>query len=525
VHTYSIHQRRLLALATAGIFPLVAQADGALTEDRIKQLEQIVQQMQQQRAEQDKQLQMLTEELTAMQQQMANGKENDLKERGKSTGSPVLANFKDGITFEDGSGNWQLAINGRIQADYRTFNPDEDAADTFSLRRARLGGTLTFYKDFVARVEGEYAGSSTSLTYGYFDINKFKQAKLRLGQFKPFYGLERSMSTNFTDFQERSMADSLLGAAYDRGVMVHGSPLTGVYYSLAYINGSGTSDENNAKNDSKDFTVRMSGNLAQMAEWKDSVVHLGGWWAKGDEGSRKQAGFIPTVQTEGRGVQFFSTSCSGSTTGACPTATATGLPTYNAFKDNVERTRGGGELALAYGPVKLQGEYIRANYDGPNYSRDLDAWYASAVWNVTGEPFAAMYKDGVFGRLKPKNNYKEGAVGWGAFQLGLRYSKFDGSDFKATNAAGTGVLLVDSGLTAGNNTNPVRTSLGDGLVNAANEADTWTVGANWILNPNVRLVLNYIHTEFETPITVRVNGINDTLDEEDAITLRAQFDF
>lgn len=492
----------LTALLLSSMVPVAYAADDQ-SSARIKQLEAMMQQMQQQRAEQDKQMQVMAEELKAMQQQMAQGREEDLKERGKSKGTPVLASFKDGITFEDGSGNWQLAINGRVQADYRQFSPDADAADTFSLRRARLGGTATFYKDYVVRVEGEYSGSSTSLTYGYFDINKWKQAKIRMGQFKTLYGMERSTSTNFTDFQERSMADSLLGSTYDRGIMVHGAPVQGLYYSLAYINGSGTSDENNAREDSKDLTARVSGNLAAFAGWKNAVVHVGGWYANGDQGSRRLAGVIPTGQTEGRGVQFFSTTCAMPTCGSAAVA--------NALSDNVERTRGGGELALAYGPVKFQSEYIRAEYEGEDYQRDLDAWYASTVWNVTGEPFTAMYKDGAFGRMKPRNNF--GANGWGAVQLGLRYSKFDGSDFKSTNAAGTGVLV----------NNPAGTS--DGVLVATNEADAWTVGANWILTPNTRLIANYVHTEFDTPITVRSNGRNDTYEDEDAFTLRAQFDF
>lgn len=496
-------QRQLVVLVLATIAPAVYAADED-SADRIRQLEAMMQQMQQQRAEQDKQMQVMAEELKAMQQQMAQGKESELKERGKSTGSPVLANFKDGITFEDGSGNWQLAINGRVQADYRNFHPDEDAADTFSLRRARLGGTLTFYKDYVVRVEGEYSSSSTSLTYGYFDINKWKAAKIRMGQFKPFYGLERTMSTNFTDFQERSMGDALLGSTYDRGVMVYGTPFTGINYSIAYINGTGTTDENNAKEDGQDITVRVTGNLAEMAEWKNAVIHVGGWWAQGDEGSRRLASFIPTGQSEGRGVGFFSTTCS---TAACGGTSATSA----AFADNVERKRGGGELALAYGPLKFQGEYIHTSFEGPDYDRDISAWYASTVWNVTGEPFAGMYKEGAFGRLRPKSNF--GPNGWGALQLGLRYSKFDASDFKSSNAQGTGVLLNNSAGTT------------DGLLVATNEADAWTLGANWILTPNTRLIANYVHTRYDTPITVRVNAHNDTFDSEDAFTLRAQFDF
>lgn len=480
----------VLISALVAAFPLVGQAESTDAEARINELQ--------------KQMQALSQELQAVQQQLAQNKEAKVAEKGKSQGSPVYASFKDGVTLGDASGNWSLAINGRVQADYRNFSPDVDGADTFSLRRARLGGTMTFYKDYVARVEGEYSGSSTTLTYGYIDVNKFSAAKVRVGQFKPFYGLERAMSTNFTDFQERSMADALLGSTYDRGVMVFGTPSAGVNYSLAYINGTGTVDESNAKDDGKDLTVRVTANLAEIQNWQNAVVHFGGFYADGNQGSRRQASFIPTGQTEARGLPFFSTTCS---TAACGSTIA------NGFKDNVSRTRAGYETALAYGPVKFQGEYINTSFDGSGYSRDINAWYASTMWNVTGESFAGMYKEGVFGRLKPKNNYQSGGDGWGALQVGLRYSKFDASDFKSSNAAGTGVLL---------NT-PAATT--EGLLVATNEADAWTVGANWILNPNFRIVTNWVRTNYDTPVVVRVNGVNKSVDKEDALTMRAQFDF
>jgi phosphate-selective porin OprO/OprP len=47
------------------------------------------------------------------------------------------------------------------------------------------------------------------------------------------------------------------------------------------------------------------------------------------------------------------------------------------------------------------------------------------------------------------------------------------------------------------------------------------LGANWILNPNVRLIANYVHTSLEMPVTVS----GKTFDNEDALTMRAQFDF
>ena len=458
-------KRLLLAIALMAVLPATAQAEAVDTEARMRELE--------------KQLQVLSQELAAMRQQMAAapsaGKQREAVSPPvkKVEGSPVYAAFKDGITFSDDSGNWKLAINGRVQADYRHFSPDADAADTFSLRRARLGGTFTFYHDYVARVEGEYSSASTTLTYAYIDINKFKTAKIRLGQFKPLYGLERAMSTNFTDFQERALTDALLGGTFDRGAMVFGSPWTGINYSVAYVNGTGTADENDVRNDGKDATVRITGNIAEMVGWKDAVLHIGGFYADGHEGSEASNNAV-SARTEGRGLTFFSTS---------------------RLTEDIDRRRDGFETALAYGPWKLQGEYIETRFDGSGYERDLNAWYASAMWNVTGETFASSYQGGVFGRLHPKRNFSGDGRGWGALQVGVRYSQFDASDFKLGGATGT------------------------------NEADAWTLGANWILNPNVRLVANLVHTSYDTPILVSVNGRNKNLDDEDALTMRAQFDF
>jgi phosphate-selective porin OprO and OprP len=497
--------KSIILMAVCATFTSTAYAQDDDVLARIKELETKMQLMQEQRAEQDRHIEQLNNELSSIENKVANTAVSDQK--SKSKGSPVYAAFKDGVTFQDESGDWKLAINGRVQTDYRSFSPDEDSADTFSLRRARLGGTLTFYNDYVARVEGDYSGSSTSLTYGYIDINKFKKAKIRLGQFKPSFGLERATSTNFTDFQERSMGDALLGSTYDRGIMVSGSPVLGFDYSVAYLNGTGTSDESNASSDSKDIAIRLTTNVAEFMSWKNTVVHFGGFYADGDQSSRNQAGVTPSGRTSGRGLTFFQTNCS---------ATDCGTAVKNGFGEDVQRTKSGLESAVAFGPVKFQTEYIKVKFEGDDFDRELSNWYASGMWNVTGESFSNFYKGGTFGRFKPTNNFTEGASGWGAFQVGIRYDDFDGSDYKQTatgsNAAG-GVLLNSPGSTA------------DGLLVATNQASAWTLGANWILNPNMRLVANYIRTNYDTDVVVRVNGKNDSIDHEDAVTMRAQFDF
>lgn len=469
MHISSKHN--LIAMFFAMLFPVLACADGTDAEARIRELE--------------KQLQVISQELTAMQQQMANTKEEKIKEKGKSEGSPVYAAFKDGLVFEDSSSDWKMQFNGRVQTDYREYDPNEWQSDTFSIRRARLGGTFTFLKDYTLRVEAEYANttgsSTTALTYGYLNFGRWKGVNIRLGQFKPFFGLERSDSTNFTDFTELSLATNngtIFNSTYDRGLMVFGNPLTWFNYNVYVVNGTGqnTNDVNNLK----DIGGRINANFAEFTDIKNAVLHVGASASKGNLGFSSDTGNI-SQRTESLGATFFGVS---------------GLETDN------DRKRWGLETALVYGPVKLQSEYIHANFDGNSsggrYNNDIKNWYVDLNWLITGEAYADSYKNGVFGRINPKHNFDDKG-GWGAFELGLRYSKFDASDFKnmlsATALNGTTVFT--------------------------SEADAWTAGAKWILNPNARILLNYVHTVFDTPITVN----DKTGDDEDALILRAQYDF
>jgi phosphate-selective porin OprO/OprP len=489
----------LLSVAVAAIFPLSAYAESTDAEARINELQ--------------KQMQALSQELQAVQQQLAQNKEEKVAEKGKSKGESVYASFKDGLVFDDGTGNWALQFNGRIQADYRNIDPTEWKNDTFSIRRARLGSTFTFLKDFAIRVEGEYANSNdgakgtTALTYGYLDYTHFPGAKVRIGQFKPVFGLERGESTNFTDFMELSLATAtgpVFNSTYDRGLMLFGAPFKGTYYNLSYVNGSG--QNNDGARDSKDIIGRFAANLADWNEWKDAVVHVGISGSKNQaESSTSPTANTLSAYTEANGIT--------SNTAAFTGTTATKYFSTAAFSGEApDKNRLGFETALAYGPVKFQSEYITTNFDGQTLAgktidKDIDAWYATLTWLVTGESYASTYKNGMFNRLYPKRNFAWGKDGFGAIELGLRYSSFDASDFKTTAqgcVAGSGCLTAATATTA-----------------YTNKADAWTAGAKWILTPNARLMLNYVHTSFDTPVTIN----RKASDDEDAITMRAQYDF
>ena len=139
MNPYSHVKFKILTIAIVLAFSLNVQADETDPSEQLKKLQQMVEQLQQQRAEQDKQLELLTKELVGVENQLSQSKIVKSEEKGSSKGSPIYGGYKDGLVFEDGTGSWGLQINGRLQADYRSIEPHQWKNDTFDIRRARLG--------------------------------------------------------------------------------------------------------------------------------------------------------------------------------------------------------------------------------------------------------------------------------------------------------------------------------------------------------------------------------------------------
>ncbi|HQS38247.1 MAG TPA: porin [Methylotenera sp.] len=416
--------------------------------------------------------------------------------------SAVSAKYKDGIVLETGDGKNSLQINGRIHADYRNYDYDSSdtspgalssaGADTFDIRRARIGTKFKFLDYYSGEIVTDFS-SANKLDVAYLNIAWWKPAQIRIGQYKQPFSLEELTSSNNIDFNERSFAD-VLHAEKQAGAMVHGAPVKGFTYALSLANGENqNSRETDVSVDAKDIIGRATVNFAELMENKEMVMHVGGAFAKGDIAKNGSTQFFGgNVATEARGAQFMTT----------PT-----IAPVAGVDGSIDRSRYNGELALAHGPFKVQGQYINANYDYDataitNVDADVKSYYIQALWTLTGESHASRYKDGVFGALKPKNNFNPETLSGGAWEAGIRYSKFDASDFK--NANGTGI----SG--AGKYT----------------EADALTLGLKFVANAHVRFLLDYVKTDFENPVTngvVTVNGKNE--DSEKAILFRTQFAF
>jgi phosphate-selective porin OprO/OprP len=294
---------------------------------------------------------------------------------------------------------------------------------------------------------------------------------------------------------------------FDRGVMAFGSPTKGLYYGASLTNGTGQNIDERQSNgtettqDGKDFTARLAFNLAQAGDWRDWIVQVGGSYKRGTQANSVSSPYsAASIITEGRGVTFFTPQAFNPSSGP-------------AQVGEIDRRLWGLEGILSRGPVKLQAEYIAARYSGERiaaptggFDRDISGYYVSAMWLLTGESYADAYRDSFVARVRPRNNFSWKDGTWGAWELGLRYSAIDASDFSTGNPAFTG--RPNNSSTALVQTN-------------ATQAKAYTVGIKWLPNAYVRFLLDYIRTEFDGGIVVD----GERIGHEDAINFRAQFDF
>ena len=232
----------------------------------------------------------LTEEEGAL---LMKGREGEKEAAAKKKETAVTAKFKDGISFESGDGDNKFSINGRTQLDYRNFDWNDkastaanaNAADTFDVRRAYLGAKGTFAKYYDFEVTADFAQTTApQLDVAYMNVKWWKEAQFQFGQFKMPFSLEERTSSRFLDFQERSFVNNTsLVPGKERGIMVHGTPFTGVNYALAFSNGQGkNTNETDIREDSKDIIAHVDTNIAEIMGNKDMVIHLGASFANGD---------------------------------------------------------------------------------------------------------------------------------------------------------------------------------------------------------------------------------------------------
>jgi phosphate-selective porin OprO/OprP len=453
-------------------------------------------------------------------------------------------------------------VTGRVQFDARvidnSFNvlADRDsasAADNFEVRRARIGVSGTINKDIAYEVVGNGVGGTTNwIDTAFINYGFNKKMQVRTGRFKQPFSLEEQTSSNNIDFMERSYGNQMVPGKR-LGAMLHGEPMTGLTYGVS-IYQDGFNEVTNQNSLGSKQAARLTLNMAQLNNIKDTVLHVGMGYTGGDSqvtatsssntqetASVKTRATVVAFRSENRGMaNVYRAQIGGDTLASAQY----GQSANNAT--TISQKMRGIELAGARGPFKVQMETFNSNYNasgihetlasaGSATSRTLGvqvkASYLELMYNITGESWADAYKGGAFGGIKPKTNFMTdygGVVGngTGALQVGYRTSKFTSN--LANTATCTGLTNTDCETAY---TSTAGGALDYGRAQNGETATTNTYALNWILNSNARIMFNYAETKFgQSIILLDVNKTSaayasGTTDSERVFSVRTQINF
>ena len=388
-------------------------------------------------------------------------------------------------TYADVNDNFTFKPRGTLQADVAFYNERAggyDYNDGTDVRRARLGFDGTAYRYFKWRAEAEYVKNTANLLDVYVTYTFTPFWSTTIGQQKAPFGLEANNFDGFNTFLERGMANTAFGAVgAERRVGLS------VAYQSDQINGAvglfGVGEALGRNAVTPDEGHGFNGRLSWNPIWNPGdTVHLGvsAYYATDFANNSLTVADRPNIRVDdGRLLSV-------AITGTAPlNAPETGARSALFY---------GGEALWIRGAFSLQSEYGALSVDrfGANPSADFDGGYIFGSWFVTGE--TRSVRNGAIERVRPFNNFEPALDRWGALEFALRYDTLD---------------LTDVGLS------PLK-----------RKARNWTAAANWYLNPNTKLIFNYIRFHgSNSPLVVAPVSTNGTTAKGDAVAARVQFDF
>ena len=356
--------------------------------------------------------------------------------------------WKDGVKFETADKAFTAEFGGRIHYDWiwqsadeelGAFEVDDDATfdDGARFRRARMHIAGKMYEHMLYKIEFDFAGGSAGFRDVYLGTTLYDFATIKVGHFKEPFGLEQLTSSNNITFVERSLPDAFT-PAFNAGAMVNNS-FADERATWAFGVFRDTNDQGRiADNSGYGFTGRLTA-VPLWNEEDHSLVHLG---------------LSATHRTAGEDGFGYS---SRPENNLAPVLVDVEVP------DADDTTVLGIEAAWNLGSLSIQGEYMMADVssdaaDDPGFS----GFYGMISYFITGERRPYRRSAGTFDRVRPAKNW--GKDGCGAWELAARYSSID---------------------------------LEDGAVDGG-QLDDITGGVNWYLNPNARVMLNYVMAEVES---------------------------
>ena len=344
--------------------------------------------------------------------------------------------------------------------DMAIWGPDNFENAGSEVRRVRLFSSGTMYQNVEYKLQLDFANKDVSWKDIFIQLNKLPLIKgsLRIGHFKEPLRLEVLTSSKYITFMERSLSNTFLPER-NSGVMYNTNIANKISLQAGVF-----SNGYNFGNELWNYNININGRITYLAiNNENQLLHLGLASSK-RKSSNHTYGFSTRAENH-LGTKLL----------------------QPEFTDVDETNILGAEIAYVRNRLSLQGEYLRTTVsltpemEIHSTEYELNGYYGQVSYFLTGEsrPYKSSYAG--FNRVKPNNNY--GSNGKGSIELVARISKMDLSN------AGMGIL------------------------------DSKTIGVNWYLNPNTRVMFNYVMGELAESDEFGI------ITPENSVMMRVQLDF
>jgi phosphate-selective porin OprO/OprP len=358
----------------------------------------------------------------------------------------VTVRWDQGLRIERNDGLFHLKIGGRLEGDFAWIRGDEGIEEEIGglgnfneIRRAWVTLSGTVGRRGIYKVQVDVTGTSNRdddrseyLRETFLGIQGLGLlGTVRLGFHKEPFSMNELNSSVGIPFMERALPAAFV-PSYNPGISTANSAfdrrITWMFglYRFAGTEGSG-------------HRLDLTGRITGLPIYRDEgrfLLHLGAGYS---HQFRDRYSLRYARRPESHLAENFVD------TGSFP---VDGVNLYDL------------ELAMVRGATTLQTELLLAQTDRPDASNG-HFWgaYIQLTHMLTGEVRPYRRNNGLFGRIVPKHNLTTTGEGWGAFEIGARYS----------------YLNLQDGEVRGGILNDVTLSL------------------NWIPMPHVRFMTNYVH--------------------------------
>jgi phosphate-selective porin OprO/OprP len=387
-------------------------------------------------------------------------------------------------------------------------NRDLNSGTNF--RRARFGIDGKLFKDFDYSLIYEFGGSGAEdaghIQEAWAQYTAFKPWRIRIGAFEPNIGLAAAVSTSQMPMMERpspaEVARNLAAGDSRSGLQVTGNGLWGEgdsgiatrWFASAAVTGNTVGTINSTGAAATQPFGEQSGVIARFAvapfSSTDWQAHLGvnAQYAMQPNDAGAAANPRYPVQLRDRPELRLDGSRLVDT-GAIDARSAS---VYGA------------EAGLTFRNFLIESEYFKYKIDRrvtgttPLSNPDFSGFYVQGVWVLTGESRPYNPAEARFDAPKQSYNFNPAAGTWGAFELAARYSDLDLN----YNAGSAGVAAAPDAIRGG-------------------VQKVSSVGLNWYLNPDIRLMFDYQHVDVN-----RFNAAGVQVGQSyNAVAMRSQLTF